>query len=188
MQRTEAPRRLTAKYSLLQSAYWMAYCAIYSFAVEFLRAKGFDPAVAGTVLAVSGVTTSLAQPLLAALSERTGRPSPGTIVLGGTALAALLSLLLIFLRGPVSAVVFCALAASMQTLLPFINALGFSYINRGNSLNYGLARALGSALFAGISSVLGLFIVRLGGQTLPFLHIALLALLAAATWVVGEPR
>lgn len=187
MQRTKAPGHLTAKYSLLQGGYWMAYCAIYSFAVEFLLAKGLNAAAAGTVLAISGVATSLLQPALAAVSERTGRPSLGTIVLSGAALAAGLSLLLIFLRGPLSAAVFCVLALIVQALLPFVNAIAFAYINSGTPVNYGLARAAGSALFAVISTFLGLFVARLGGQSLPFLNIALLGFTAALAWVVGEP-
>ena len=187
MQRNPAPNHLTFRYTLLQSAHWMAYCTIYSFAVEFLFAKGFDAAVTGTVLAISSVISSLLQPSLAAVSERTGRPTLGAIIISGAGIATLLSVLLTFLQGPATAVAFCALAAIIQALLPFENALAFAYINRGERLNYGLARAVGSALFAVISSILGFIVVRLGGHTLPFLYIALLLLLAASVWVVGEP-
>ena len=187
-QRERFPGHLMTKYTLLQSAYWMAYVTIYSFAVEFLLAKGFDAAAAGTILAVSSVVSCVTQPSLAALSERRGRPGLAEIVMGGVALALCLSVALNFACGPVTAVLFGALAAIMQALLPFENAIAFAYINRGGKINYGLARAIGSAMFAVLSSVLGLYVMRLGGQRLPILYIALLICLAAAAWIVGEPK
>ena len=187
MRHRSTEENLTLKYSVLQGAYWMSYCAIYSFAVDFLLAKGFDTALAGTVLALSGIATSLLQPALAAVSERRGKPTPATIALTGAGLAAALSLSLGFLRGTPAAVAFGFLSAIIQALLPFINAVGFAYINRGTRLNYGLARAAGSVFFAVLSAGLGVFVVRLGGGALPFLNIALLALLAVLVWIVGEP-
>ncbi len=187
MQRNAPIRGMTIKYCLLQGTFWMAYCAIYSFAVEFLLAKGFAAGRIGVVLALSSITTSLLQPVLAAASERYGKPTPGAIALTGVGLAMALSLVLGFLQGPAVAVVFCVLAAIMQSLLPFLNAIGFAYMNRGEKLNYGLARASGSMFFALISAVLGFFVAHFGGAALPFLNIALLALFAVLIWVVGEP-
>ena len=86
MQRNAPIRGMTIKYCLLQGTFWMAYCAIYSFAVEFLLAKGFAAGRIGVVLALSSITTSLLQPVLAAASERYGKPTPGAIALTGAGL------------------------------------------------------------------------------------------------------
>jgi PPP family 3-phenylpropionic acid transporter len=46
-------RKMNIEYALMQSAYWMAYCMVLSFAAVFLQARGYSGTEIGVILAAS---------------------------------------------------------------------------------------------------------------------------------------
>ena len=181
-------RFLTARYGCLQGAYWMMFCASCAFAMELLRTKGVADAVTGVVLAVSSIITLFGQPVLAAAVERSnGRLKLRMLVVLASVIGMALALSLGFASGPAAAVIFCLLMVIVRGMWPFIDSIAFGYINRGYKLNFGLARSAGSVVYAVASTALGVFVAKLGGNALSFLSVALLGLVAATAWTMGEP-
>ena len=56
---------------------------------------------------------------------------------------------------------------------PFINSLGMESINQGHSLNFGLARGMGSVAYACICYILGIITVKAGPVSIPITVIVL---------------
>ena len=57
--------------------------------------------------------------------------------------------------------------ALLQLMTPFINSLGMESINQGHSLNFGLARGMGSVAYACICYILGIITVKAGPVSIP---------------------
>ena len=143
--------RYTRNFSILQGCYWIAACFLYAFAERFLLARGFTVQEVGIVLAVSNGAALLLQPLLAALADRPNGLSLRAELSTGAGLAAALSLLLCFpgQTAALVAVLFGSLAALTVAIQPLANAVGLAYLDRGERINYSLARGIASALFGG---------------------------------------
>lgn len=63
--------------------------------------------------------------------------------------------------------------ALLQLMTPFINSLGMESINQGHSLNFGLARGMGSVAYACICYILGIITVKAGPVSIPITVIVL---------------
>ena len=132
----------------------MSACFVYGYTRLFLSRLGFSANQVGLVLAIdSGVGMAL-QPLLARAVERPGRLTMRTVLLL-LCLCALFcgGLLLIPQPKAVLICLFTAMSVMTVTIQPFVNAVGFGYINRGEKLNWSATRGVASLAFAVISKV-----------------------------------
>ena len=147
-------KHLNASYALYLSLYWMSACFVYGYARLFLSRRGFSADQVGLVLAIDCAAAMVLQPLLARIMERSRRFTMrhGLLLL---CLAALILGGLLFLpqgRG-VYVCLFTVMALMTITVQPFVNAVGFEHINRGEKLNFAATRGVASLAFALISKV-----------------------------------
>jgi hypothetical protein len=68
-------RKINVEYALMQSAYWMAYCMVLTFAAVFLQARGYSGTDIGVILAASNIMALVLQPLVADLADRSKKIS-----------------------------------------------------------------------------------------------------------------
>lgn len=163
-----AMSRYTAKFALLQGFYWITSCLVYAYAERFLTAFGFSVQHVGFVMATANGIALLMQPLFADLADRPNGPSLRAEICAGAALSILLALLLLLWQNalPVIAVLFCALSTVTLTVQPMLNSVGFYYVDRGDPIDYSLARGIASAVFAGYCYCMGFFAERNGSLLL----------------------
>jgi PPP family 3-phenylpropionic acid transporter len=175
------PRLMTAKYSVAQSAYWMAICGLTSFAATYLQMKGFTASSTGIILALVSLLSCAIQPFVAAFADRTARV-PLIFLISGTALISCLcmtGLLALPLRGAAFAAVYLLGALTFDSILPLLNAVAVYYTDRGAPINYGVGRGIGSLMFGVSSLVIGKAIEKLGADVMPVCVIALIAVYIA---------
>ena len=178
---------LTARYALLQSSYWGTFCLVISFASVYLLAGGISNAEIGIVLAVAGLLSAVAQPVLAGAAERSRRPLRVWIVVLGLVLAAAAVLLLVPGGSRlVTSLVYGFLIAAVQVVQPLVNAVGMDALNVGRRLNFGLARAAASLAFALIAAVAGRVVEATSETAIPLIMLGVLAVFiaSAGTFVV----
>lgn len=174
-------RWLTARYAVLQIAYWGAYCAMSGYASVFLTGKGFSAGETGVLMAVGNVLAALLQPVAAAAADRGRRVSLKGLLLsiGGISAAALLGLGVTGRQFGAVCLGFGIATVSLQILQPLLNAVGMFFINQGEPMNFGLARGLGSVGYAVVSYLMGVLAEKIGVNVIPliafFLCIPLLA-------------
>ena len=147
-------KHLTASYALYLSLYWISACFVYGYTRLFLSRLGFSADAVGLLLAVDCAAAMVLQPLLARVVERSRRLTMRHALL-------FMCLVVLFCGGllliPQPKAVLICLFAAMSTMTmaiqPFVNAVGFSYVNRGEKLNWSATRGVASLAFALISKV-----------------------------------
>ena len=180
---TSTSRSFTAQYAVHQSFYWMAYCGLFSFAAAYLLGRGFDTAQIGIILALANLLSCLLQPLAASAADRSDRISLPQIIGIFTMLCALavLALLLAALPQFLFAALYLAAGLLLDAMQPMLNALSVYYPSRGDRLDFGVGRGIGSMAFAAASIGIGEAMKRFGGESMILITVGLLLCCAAVT-------
>lgn len=152
-----AMSRITWKFAVLQGLYWIGACVVCSFAERLLTAYGCSVQQVGLIMAGANGAALLLQPLLADLADRTDGPSLKSEILGAMALSIVLALFQLFpaARLLTTALLFGAMSAVTLSIQPMLNAVGFAYVDRGDAIDYSLARGIASAVFAAFCFLAG---------------------------------
>ena len=147
-------KHLNASYALYLSLYWMSACFVYGYTRLFLSRLGFSADQVGLLLAVDCAAAMVLQPLLARMIEGSGRFTMRGVLLF-MCLAVLVSGGLLLIPQPKAVLIclFAAMSTMTMAIQPFVNAVGFGYMNRGEKLNWSSARAVASLAFAIFSKV-----------------------------------
>ena len=147
-------RNLNASYALYLSLYWMSACFVYGYTRLFLGRLGFSADEVGLLLALDSAAAMVLQPLLARAIDRSVRLSL-RLMLAAMCLAVLFSGGLLLIPQPKAVLVclFAAMSTMTMAIQPFVNAVGFGYMNRGERLNWSATRGVASMAFAVISKV-----------------------------------
>ena len=177
-------KNLTPRYCVTQFFYSAVYSASGIFATTYLLGRGLSPSLAGILLALAGILACVTQPLLASFADRAK-----TFVLPRLMVALCLLCVTCFALQLLPGIPL--LPASIlyvlgfwcgDTMAPLVNALCVACNEAGYSVNFGIARGLGSAASALASLALGYIIAKLGNvwMFLLFIGFELIALIAIA--------
>lgn len=184
---------MTLLYSLVQMLFWAAYAIVYGYVSVYLLGSGFSSTLEGTIVALSAVFAALLQPYLAEKTDRAGGKAVKK-VLFLLSLLFLLVVILLFVMKPevgfghvMTGVLYCAAILLLQAATPFVYSLGTVSARSGLSLNYGLARGLGSAGYSIASFLAGRAINKVGIKFIPGGSIILLILLLVVVLVFPFP-
>lgn len=147
-------KHLNASYALYLSLYWVSACFVYGYTRLFLSRQGFSADAVGLLLGVDCAGAMVLQPLLARVVERSKRLTMRHVLLF-LCLVILFSGGLLLLKQPKAVLIclFAAMSTMTMAIQPFVNAVGFGYVNRGEQLNWSLARGIASLAFAVFSKV-----------------------------------
>lgn len=151
---------LTFKYANIQIPHNLLNCVIGSYAAVFLKYKGFTNTEVGLALSTAAILSIIIQPLIASFADKTDKLTLRQINMFLMLINFFLGFIILFGSNlkPILFFVFI-LASSLQlSLTSVINALAVEYINKGVLVNFGLARGLGSLMFAIFSLALGFLI------------------------------
>lgn len=179
----------TIRYAWLQGGFWMSFCVVFNYAGVFLLSKGYSNSEIGVIIAVAGLVSVFLQPFVAGLSDRYEKLTLRRLILGLSVIMLLAGALLIIpgLHLLWNALFYSVLLAVLQVLTPLVNAIGMECINRGISVNFGLARGIGSVSYALISFLAGELIERFSATLIPFLVIVCYLLVFAAAYIFCFP-
>ena len=157
MQKNNHSFCMTLRYAMVQGTFWMSFNAIFGFASVYLLSKDFTNSQIGITFAIAGVISSLLQPLAGDFVDRAKKPR-----LHATISFFIICILLCagsLITGKkqflVIAILYGTMIAFLQVLTPLINSIGMHYINKGIRINFGIARGMGSLLYAVASFVIG---------------------------------
>ena len=176
------------KYCLQNVITQMAYCPL-SMAAGFMLGKGISSSAAGVAIALGNVLALVIQPWVSSTAD--GRRGPSVAQLS---LAASLGLVVayacgVILPGPVLTMAsVVAVFMLFMNLLALVNSISVYYINRGASINYGVARGMGSLSYAIVASVIGVIAERFGPESYFVLGAGFSALMAAAMLLLPTPK
>ena len=84
----------TIRYSLVNSGYWMTFCAIYGYANYYMLNRGFLSNEIGMVVAAGNLLAFFIQPLLATFADRSRKYELSQIIIALSSAIVILSLVL----------------------------------------------------------------------------------------------
>lgn len=175
---------LTLHYSSIVITYWMGFAVLNAFASLYLLSIGYSNTAIGMLMAAASVAAAVLQPLLTSYADRPASPALRILMaILGLLLVFFGTLVLVFNHNMIVSGIFygCAMAV-LQTLQPFINALGMEALNRKKKMNFGLGRSSGSIGYAAIASAMGIIAARFGAKSVPICYIFLFLLFMVAAY------
>lgn len=160
---------LNCGYGAIFGTYWMIYGVVSSFASVFMLAKGYTNSQIGITLAAANVLAVIMQPLIADFVDRSKKMGViGTTEIMTACLMVFTVGMFAFKGGTVALCVVFVLLISFHTVLqPLFNSLAFRFEQTGVSVNYGIARAVGSLAYSVFVAVLGSLIDSMGVGVMP---------------------
>lgn len=146
----------------------MMFCVSSGFISLYLQGRQLSNGEIGTVTAVFGVLAAVLQPILGGVVDRDRRFTWRTMVLilAVPFLLTCISMPLIGGKWP-AAISIGLLILLMNVMLPFINSALIYYTDAGVHINFGVARGIGSGLFALMALVIGWLARQYGIEAVP---------------------
>ena len=182
-------RRCSVAYAVIQAALWGVYGFLFSFANRYLLDRGLSDLRIGLILGAATGLSFLLQPILTAVTDRFSAFSCRRILALCAGLMSLCAAALPMVSSVALVVVLYALACVCLQVLPaFANALGMRAIHGGITLNFGLARGIGSVCFGVAAQAAVPLIDRFGLNSVPICSALLGVIFVAAALTFPEQR
>lgn len=175
-------RLLTLQYCVLQGSYWASFCAIYAFSTVLLLAKGFSSSQIGVTVALGNILGVILQPVFAGIADSSKRISLQKLTALLSAVTAFFFVLVYLLPNIFFGIAACFLLTDtfLQVTQPLVNSVSIYYVNHGISVDFGIARGVGSISYAATSSALGYLIERKSANVIILIGLLFLALIVFA--------
>jgi len=179
----------TLRYTLLNAAYFAAFCTIHACAAIFLLGNGFTNTEVGVLLAVANIVSAIVQPVIAGIIDKQGALTNRRFILISVLVILLGSVILLFTTNNKLVIfpVFALIYMIQFAYQPVMTALCFEYQKAGCPIVYGLARGLGSASFAVTSAFIGGLVESNGIRILLYLNIAFMLFSAILIFTFKKP-
>jgi len=156
------------RYKVMQGLFWMLFCVSSGFISLYLQGRGVGTGGIGTVTAVFGILAALLQPLLGGLVDRSSRLTWRSMILIVSATFFVTCIIMPLIPGAWSGALFIGLLMLFaNVMLPFINSAHFYYVQAGETINFGVARGIGSGLYALAALAIGMLAERFGIEAVP---------------------
>ena len=161
-------------FTLILGMFWLIFGLILGVVSVYLQALGFSNSRIGLTLGCVYTISTLLQPALAAVYDRTGKPLRRCIAATYGIIALLtMSVLFLPLTGALLTVSLAALFALQSALQSVVNSLVQTFEQAGFSVNFGAARGAGSLVYGVIVAIAGATMERISPLLLPYAYLAL---------------
>lgn len=166
------------KYRLLQCAFYAGHCITLSYVTYYLGTAGLSDRSIGILVAITCALGSFAQGVA-------GRVADCSFIFHWkrqlqlySVLEILLSVFLLTNSSPeIRGLVFAFLILFSLMMMPMVNVAAFYYKNADKSVDFGIARGLGSLSYAVTAFIVGKATSWRGAVMIPYLNIAFSAAL-----------
>ena len=173
------------RYAALQCFYWMVDSAVGSFASAFLLQRGFSSSLIGLVIGIGSIGSLFLEPVLAHYADhaKAGLTDILNVLVGLFILTA--GSLLVWKSGSPALFVFYILVNILHTIQhPLINEMNYRLERAGHTMNFGIARAMGSLGFSIMSALLGVLVEKAGVQMIPLSAIVISLVMAVLLFLL----
>ena len=179
----------TLRYTLLNAAYFVAFCTVHAYAAVYLLAHGFSNTEVGVLLAVANIVSAIFQPIIAGVIDRPGPLTNRRFILISVAgiFAGSMILWLVPCGKAAIFIIYAIIYMIQFAYQPVMTALCFEYQKAGCNIFYGLARGLGSASFAVTAAIIGGVVEKNGETVLLYVNIVTMLLSAVLIFTFVLP-
>lgn len=158
------------QYSLVQASVWSIYGVLLCYAQNYLLSQQLSNITVSSILGAACIFAVVFQLILTGLINRRKFSNHGKDI-SLSKVIIMLSIVILTVCGilmwiPVSAIgiaiIYGVGVVSLQMLPAFVNAMGMSAIQSGRTVNFGVARGIGSGAYAIASFFVGRWMVTMG--------------------------
>lgn len=159
---------INSRYKMMQGLFWMLFCVSSGFISLYLQGRGLGNAEIGTVTAIFGILAALLQPVLGGITDRSNHLTWRSMILMLAIPYLLICIAMPLIPGAWAGALFMGLLILLgNTIIPFINSAHFYYSHAGEYINFGVARGIGSGLYALLALVIGGLAEKYGIEMVP---------------------
>lgn len=164
---------------MLLGCHTMILCPSLNFIAYYLLDRNVSDGDIGVLIAVACLIAIVLQQILGRMIDGNLLDGRIAMIVISTAMSAIGFWMTLMPAVGSQSFLFGTLLCFAFTMLPVLNSFSFFYQNRGISVNFGVARGVGSLCFAACSIVLGFLTVRFGSIVVPLSFGVLCAILSA---------
>ena len=159
---------INTRYKAMQGLFWMLFCVSSGFISLYLQGRGLGNAAIGSVTAFFGILAAFFQPLLGGITDQSSRLTWRRMILILAIPYLLICIAMPLIPGAWAGALFMGLLILLgNTIMPFINSAHFYYSHAGEYVNFGVARGIGSGLYAFFALLIGFLVERFGIEMVP---------------------
>ena len=179
----------TLRYTLINILYFAAFCTLHGYASVFLLSKGFTNTEVGMALALANILCVLCQPIIAGIVDRSESVTNRRVVIAANIIMLLGTAALLFTGNSKGAIfiIYVLIYMIQFSFQPMMIAMNFEYQSKGATINFGLARGMGSAGFAVTSAFLGRAIAQSGTMIILYVTMAVVLAMIIVAYLFKEP-
>lgn len=156
------------RYKVMQGLFWMLFCVGSGFISLYLQGRGLGTVGIGTVTALFGILAALLQPMLGSLCDRSYRLTWRSMILRLSVPFLVICAIMPLIPGAwTGAVLIGMLMLLANVIMPFVYSAHFYYSQAGENINFGIARGIGSGLYALLALLIGVFAECFGIEIVP---------------------
>ena len=156
----------------------MMFCPSAGFIAFYLQGNGFGNSMIGVITAVFCLVAVILQPMAGNLCDRIKILTwKRMIILLGLPYVLICIMLFSVKERWLIAVLFGSMYIIASIYLPMINTALFAYEREGIKLNFGVARGMGSAMYAIMALIIGNMALRFGTKIIPASGLIIMVLL-----------
>ena len=176
-------KNLTINYIFVQIGMWAMYAPLMGYTSVFLLAKKFSNTEVGIISGLSCIISAILQAIISSYADKEKSKSVKALLIMIAGLQVVLAGTLLVIGSNfflAAGIIFGALIAIMQLMVPLTNSLAMEMMNQGKNINYGMARGTASMAYAILVNSMGVFVK---GNDLSIVPIA--TMLSASVLLAG---
>lgn len=176
-------KNLTINYIFVQIGMWAMYAPLMGYTSVFLLAKKFSNTEVGIISGLSCIISAILQAMISSYADKEKSKSVKALLIMIVGLQVVLAGILLVIGNNfflAAGIIFGALIAIMQLMVPLTNSLAMEMMNQGKNINYGMARGTASMAYAILVNSMGVFVK---GNDLSIVPIA--TMLSASVLLAG---
>lgn len=163
---------VNVRYMFIQGLFWMIFCVGSGFVSLYLLDVGISNSSIGVVSAVFGTFSAILQPVLGRICDRRKDVSFKSMSVILALCFTTICFLMIFFTGKIISSIFLGTLIMLANLImPFVNSALFYYEGAGEHINFGVARGMGSGMYALMALLIGNLAVAYGTVILPVMGV-----------------
>lgn len=165
------------KYMIVQGLFWMLFCVAFGFISLYLLGEGVSNSAIGIVAAVAGLFSAFIQPMFGRICDRSQKINWKNMILCSAGIYYIVCGAMFLLTGEiVSSILLGMLMIMANLILPFVNSSLFYYKTNNEYINFGVARGIGSLMYAVMALVVGNLADLYGTKVVPFMGMIVILL------------
>jgi len=164
---------LDIKFSAMQFFFFASFGALMGYASVYLLSRGISTSVIGVALASTSAIAFVCQPMMASFADKNKQIELRYIICAALLVAVGLAVTLILAPDASMFLVctFVAIGTMLSTIMPLVTTLAFQFEKYGISINFGVARGVGSAAYAIIAYLVGQLVSMFDAGIVPIVFI-----------------